>query len=46
VILEVKGNRLDLKWLSSDGKINDQFTMMKDVSKDDEKLLKQDKILK
>ena len=29
VILEVKGSRLDLKWLSSDGKINDQFTILK-----------------
>jgi predicted MPP superfamily phosphohydrolase len=46
VILEVKGNRLDLKWLSSDGKISDHFTMMKDVSKADEKLLKQNNSLK
>lgn len=41
VILEVKGNRLDLKWLSSDGTINDRFTMMKNLSKADEELIKQ-----
>jgi hypothetical protein len=46
VILEIKGNQLDLKWICSDGKIGDHFTMMKDVSKSDEKLLKQDKKLK
>ncbi len=46
IILEVKGNRLNLKWLSSDGKINDQFTIMKDASKQEIKLLKNDKILR
>ena len=46
VMLEVEGNRLDLKWISSDGKIRDHFTMMKDLSKDEEKLLKRDKALK
>lgn len=46
VMLEIKGNQLDLKWICSDGKIGDHFTMMKDVSKSDEKLLKQDKKLK
>ncbi len=46
VMLEIKGNQLDLKWIQSDGKIGDHFTMMKDVSKTDEKLLKQDKKLK
>lgn len=45
VMLEVQGNRLDLKWISSDGKIPDHFTMMKDVSTTDEKLLKRDKKL-
>lgn len=45
VMLEVEGNRLDLKWICSDGKIGDHFTMMKDVSKADEKILKQDKML-
>lgn len=45
VMLEVEGNRLDLKWICSDGKIGDHFTMMKDVSKNDEKILKQDKLL-
>lgn len=45
VMLEVEGNRLDLKWICSDGKIGDHFTMMKDVSKNDEKILKQDKML-
>lgn len=32
-ILEVEGNRLDLKWICSDGRIRDSFTMMKDVNK-------------
>jgi len=45
VVLEVKGNRLDLKWICADGQIRDHFTMMKDVSKNDEKKLKKDKIL-
>ncbi|PSK91600.1 metallophosphoesterase [Taibaiella chishuiensis] len=33
MILEVKGNRLDAKWICSDGTIRDKFTMMKDVNK-------------
>jgi acid phosphatase type 7 len=45
VMIEVQGNRLDLKWVSSDGKIPDHFTMMKDMSTTDEKLLKRDKKL-
>ncbi|MCF0072803.1 metallophosphoesterase family protein [Dyadobacter sp. CY261] len=45
VMLEIEGNRLDLKWICSDGKIGDHFTMMKDISKNDEKILKQDKML-
>lgn len=32
-MLEVEGNRLDFKWISTDGKIRDQFTMMKNVNK-------------
>jgi 3',5'-cyclic AMP phosphodiesterase CpdA len=32
-MLEVEGNRLDLKWITSTGEIKDQFTMMKDVNK-------------
>lgn len=32
-IIEVQGNRLDLKWICSDGTIRDQFTIMKDVNK-------------
>ena len=32
-ILEVNGNRLDLKWITSDGKVRDKFTMMKNVNK-------------
>lgn len=31
-ILEVEGNRLDLKWICEDGVIRDHFTMMKNVS--------------
>jgi hypothetical protein len=45
VMLEVEGNKLDLKWICSDGEIRDQFTMMKDVSKADEKILLKDKKL-
>ena len=45
VMLEIQGNQLDLKWVCADGKIGDHFTMMKDVSAADEKLLKQDKKL-
>ena len=45
VVLEIKGNQFDLKWVSNDGSIKDHFTMMKDVSKKDEKTLKQDKKL-
>ena len=32
-IIEVQGNRLDLKWVCADGVIRDQFTIMKDVNK-------------
>jgi len=32
-ILEIQGNRLDLKWICTDGEIRDHFTMMKDVNK-------------
>ena len=32
-ILEVEGNRLDLKWICADGSIRDRFTMMKEVNK-------------
>jgi hypothetical protein len=42
VMLEVQGNKLELKWICADGKIGDHFTMMKDV-KDQEKALKADK---
>ena len=44
-ILEIQGKRLDLKWVCADGKIRDRFTMMKDVSDKDARLLKRDKIL-
>lgn len=32
-LLEVQGNRLDLKWICADGTIRDRFTMMKEVNK-------------
>lgn len=32
-IFEVEGNRLDFKWISTDGKIRDKFTIMKNVNK-------------
>jgi len=31
-ILEVQGNRLELKWICADGVIRDRFTMMKNVN--------------
>ena len=33
LMLEVEGNRLDVKWICADGKVRDHFTMMKDVKK-------------
>ena len=32
-LIEVQGNRLDLKWIGEDGVIRDQFTMMKNINK-------------
>ncbi len=32
-MLEVNANRLDLKWVCSDGVIRDRFTIMKNVNK-------------
>lgn len=32
MMLEVEGNRLDARWIGSDGNIRDQFTMEKDVN--------------
>jgi acid phosphatase type 7 len=32
VMLEVNANRLDLKWITTDGSIKDRFTMMKNVN--------------
>lgn len=32
-ILEINDNRLDFKWICTDGVIRDQFTMMKDVNR-------------
>lgn len=34
LVLEVEGNRLDLKWIGTDGVIRDRFTMEKDVNKE------------
>jgi hypothetical protein len=33
VMLEVEGNRLDLKWICEDGNVRDHFTMMKGVNR-------------
>ena len=33
MILDVTDNRLDAQWLMSDGSVQDQFTLMKDVNK-------------
>jgi UDP-2,3-diacylglucosamine pyrophosphatase LpxH len=35
MVLEVEGNRLDAKWIGVDGVIRDQFTMEKDVNKEE-----------
>jgi hypothetical protein len=43
IMLEVQGNQLDLKWINTAGKVGDHFTMMKDVSRETERMLKQDK---
>jgi 3',5'-cyclic AMP phosphodiesterase CpdA len=32
-IIEVNANRLDLKWITTDGKVRDKFTMMKNVNR-------------
>lgn len=34
-MLEVEGNKLELKFISADGQIRDHFTMMKDVNKNE-----------
>ena len=34
LMLEVEGNRLDMKWIATDGVIRDQFTMEKGVNKE------------
>lgn len=40
-ILEVQENRLDFKWICSDGVIRDRFTMMKNVNKQNTIRIKQ-----
>jgi 3',5'-cyclic AMP phosphodiesterase CpdA len=34
LMLEVEGNRLDVKWIGIDGQIRDKFTIVKDVNQD------------
>jgi len=34
LMLEVEGNRLDMKWITTDGAIRDQFTMERGVNKE------------
>ena len=36
-VLDVQGNRLELKWICADGVIRDQFTMMKEPDKNGQK---------
>ena len=36
IYLEIEGNRLDSKWISENGTVADQFTIMKDVNKNSE----------
>jgi hypothetical protein len=45
LMMEVEGNILNVKWICADGQIRDHFTMMKDVSIGDEKILRQGKKL-
>ncbi|RDC61838.1 hypothetical protein AHMF7616_00427 [Adhaeribacter pallidiroseus] len=45
LMLEVTGNQLDVKWICADGKIRDNFTMMKNVKNKDKASLKKDKVL-
>lgn len=33
LVLQVEGNRLDARWIASDGVVRDQFTIVKDVNK-------------
>jgi acid phosphatase type 7 len=33
LLLEIEGNRLDCKWIKDNGKVGDQFTIVKDVNK-------------
>lgn len=44
-ILEVQGNRLDLKWICADGVERDHFTMMKQVNKNTKYRVKRGKSL-
>ncbi len=46
LMLEVEGDQLDVKWICSDGQIRDKFTMLKNVSKKDEKILLKDIVIK
>jgi acid phosphatase type 7 len=36
IYLEIEGNRIDSKWISENGVVEDQFTIMKDVNKNKE----------
>lgn len=45
VMMEVEGNRFNVKWICADGKVRDNFTIMKDISKEEEKMLNKGKIL-
>jgi acid phosphatase type 7 len=38
LLLEIEDNRLDCKWIKDNGKVGDQFTIMKDVNKKSVKL--------
>lgn len=35
LLLEVEGNRLDMKWIASGGAVRDRFTIVKDVNRND-----------
>ena len=45
-LLEVQENRLDFKWICSDGVIRDQFTMMKNVNRKSEISIKKGESIK
>ena len=46
LMIETKSNILTVKWLTNDGSIKDEFTLLKDISSANERLLKSGKIIR